>query len=120
MLSRVSHFPFGKFHRILRNVMAFKWLNKQGVESDRGFVLQRADRDTYEYREGDRVLRLSGESMFSGLGGASFGFSFDSTWRTARWQPPHSAAPISDQDRELIIGNIKEAVAFKGGTTEFL
>jgi hypothetical protein len=32
--------------------MGFTWLNKQGVESDEGLVLQRVDRFAFEYREG--------------------------------------------------------------------
>src|SRR5262245_39999601 len=44
--------------------MPFAWLNKQGVESNQGFVLQRVDRFTYEYRERDCRMRLGGESMF--------------------------------------------------------
>jgi hypothetical protein len=100
--------------------MALKWLNKQGVESDQGFVLQRVDRYTYEYREANRTLRLDGESMFSGLGGASFGFSFSPSWRTASWQPPNDAVQISGRNREQIVENIKEAMAFKGGITEFI
>jgi len=100
--------------------MTFRWLNKQGIESDQGFVLQRVDRYSYEYREGDRTLRLDGESMFSGLGSASFGFSFDPGWRTATWQSPKGAIPISDRDQERIVQNIKDAMAFMGGTTEFM
>src|SRR5260221_29418 len=100
--------------------MGFVWLNKQGVESDQGFALQSVDRFTYEYRVGGRTMRLDGESMFSGLGGASFGFSFNPSWRTARWQPPHSAVPITDREREQIVQNIKEAMAFMDGTTEFV
>jgi len=98
--------------------MTFRWLNKQGVESDQGFVLQSVDRYAFEYREGGKTLRLDGESMFSGLGNASFGFSFNPSWRTVGWQSPNGA--ISDRDRERIVQNIKDAMAFMGGTTEFV
>jgi hypothetical protein len=100
--------------------MTFRWLNKQGVESDQGFVLQRTDRFKYEYREDDRTLCLAGESMFSNLGNASFGFSFDSEWRSAGWQSPHDTITVSDQDRERIVQNIRDAMAFMGGTAEFV
>jgi hypothetical protein len=97
----------------------FEWLNKQGVKSDEGFALQRVDRFVYEYREGERVMRLDGESMFSGLGRASFGFSFNTTWRSARWQSPYANVPISERDRDKIKQNIREAMTFMGGTAEF-
>jgi len=87
-------------------------LNKQGVASDLDFTLQRVDRYTFEYREGDRSLPLKGESMFSGLGGASFGFSFDPSWRTTEWQSPNRTSPISKVDRERIMKNIEQAMAF--------
>ena len=56
--------------------MEFVWLNKQGVASDEGFVLQRVERFYFEYREANRRMRLNGESIVSGLGGASFGLAF--------------------------------------------
>lgn len=34
----------------------FKWLNKQGVESEEGFVVQVTSRSTIEYREGDKKI----------------------------------------------------------------
>ncbi|HWS71889.1 MAG TPA: hypothetical protein VN605_07220 [Thermoanaerobaculia bacterium] len=40
----------------------FIWLNKQGVESDRGFAVQRTDRFTAEYRERGKVVTLDVEA----------------------------------------------------------
>jgi len=99
--------------------MGFTWLNKQGVESDEGFVLQSVDRFAFEYREANRILRLTGESLYGGLGGASFGFGFDPGWRTARWQPPFEDVPITEGDRERIVQNITDAMAFMDGKAEF-
>lgn len=99
--------------------MQFTWLNKQGVASDQGFALQRVDRFAYEYRETNRTLRLTGESLFGGLGSATFGFGFDPSWRTTGWQPPFEAMPISERDRERIVQNIKDAMAFMGGKAKF-
>jgi len=99
--------------------MQFAWLNKQGVASDQGFALQRVDRFAYEYREANRAMRLGGESIATGLGNASFGFGFYSKWRDTRWEPPFSALPVSEDDRERIVRNIKEAIAFMGGLVEF-
>ena len=39
----------------------FTWLNKQGVQSDAGFVVQFTGRFTCEYREDGRVLELEVE-----------------------------------------------------------
>ena len=99
--------------------MTFTWLNKQGVESDEGFALQRVDRFAWEYHEGPRRMRLEGESLFAGLGSASFGFGFDATWRSANWQPPFDATPVSDRDRDRIVQNIHRALAFMGGMGKF-
>ena len=43
----------------------FSWLNKQGVQSERGFILQRTGRFTAEYREGNRVVTLDVEAGIS-------------------------------------------------------
>jgi hypothetical protein len=99
--------------------MQFVWLNKQGVASDQGFVLQRVDRFAFEYREADHTMRLEGESTYSGLGGASFGFSLYANWRNATWQPPFATVPINQNDRDRIVQNIKEAMTFMGGTVVF-
>jgi hypothetical protein len=99
--------------------MQFVWLNKQGVASDQGFVLQRVDRYAYEYREANRTMRLEGESIVAGLGDSSFGFGFYPHWRDTTWQPPYDAIPVSEEDRMRIVRNIREAMAFKGGKVEF-
>ena len=101
-------------------VFAYLYPNRQGCASSEGFTLQNADRYTLEYREANRKLRLEGDSMIGGLGDAKWGFSFDGTWRTAKWQPPYDNVPITDEDRERIIQNIKDALTFMGATWEFL
>jgi hypothetical protein len=97
----------------------FSWLNKQGVRSDEGIVLQRVDRYAFEYREANRTMRLEGESIVAELGSCSWGFGFYPNWRNATWMPPFETVPISDQDRKRIVQNIKEAAAFMGGKVEF-
>jgi hypothetical protein len=44
----------------------FTWLNKQGVQSDVGFIVQFTGRFTCEYREGSRIIELEVESGFLG------------------------------------------------------
>ena len=99
--------------------MTFVWLNKQGVASDQGFVFQRTERYACEYREANRTMRLEGESIFGNLGSASFGFGFYPSWREAEWQPPYDIIPVLDRERERIVQNIREAMAFMGGKVEF-
>lgn len=99
--------------------MHFSWLNKQGVASDQGFVVQRVERFAYEYREGERVMRLDGESIYGNLGNASFGFGFHPGWRAAKWQAPFDAQDILAGDRDRIVQNIKAAFDFMGGKAEF-
>ncbi|WP_396615431.1 hypothetical protein [Lysobacter soli] len=45
---------------------SFRWINKQGVESADGFVVQRSGRFTEEYRENDRSITIDVESGLSG------------------------------------------------------
>lgn len=44
----------------------FTWLNKQGVESDLGFAVQRTGRFTAEYREHGKIITLDVESGLNG------------------------------------------------------
>lgn len=99
--------------------MQFVWLNKAGVASDQGFVVQRVERYAIEYREANRVMRLRGDAMFGNLGNASFGFELDAGWQMAIWQPPFGNVQISQADRDRIIQNIKDAFTFMGGKVEF-
>jgi len=99
--------------------MSFVWKTKQSVESSEGYVLRSGGRFAFEYVESDHVLRLEGEDMYANLGHASFGFSFDPGWRTARWQPPYENDPILEHDRQRIVRNIEEAMAFMDGTARF-
>src|SRR4051794_12498175 len=50
----------------LGTAVMFKWLNKQSVESDRGFVVQFTGRFSMEYREGSKTVTLAVEGGFSG------------------------------------------------------
>ena len=37
----------------------FTWLNKQGVQSDSGFIVQFTGRFTAEYREGGKIMTVA-------------------------------------------------------------
>ena len=101
-------------------VFVYLYPNRQGCASSEGFALGCAGRYTLEYREANRKLRLEGDSMIGGLGDAKWGFSFDGTWRTAKWQPPYDNVPITDEDRERIMQNVKDVLTFMGSAWEFL
>jgi hypothetical protein len=86
----------------------FTWLNKQGVQSDRGFVLQRTGRFTAEYREHGKVVTLDVEAGLSGglqcliLDPDAFG----------RWDG--EAAKIPANQQQQMFQNVKEALEFQG------
>lgn len=44
----------------------FTWINKQGVQSDSGYVLQITGRFSAEYREAGRIMTIDLEFGFSG------------------------------------------------------
>ncbi len=83
----------------------FKWLNKQGVESDRGFILQFTGRFSMEYREGSKTLTLVVE------GGISGGRAFISVCDPIRsWD---DGPVLSSSERDRIVRNIREALEFQ-------
>jgi len=88
----------------------FKWLNKQGVESDAGFVVQFTGRFTCEYREAGYCLELEVES---GLMGdkpcVSIGRNAFAQWRGACVD---GESTVEQQVR--LLKNFKEAMAFQG------
>ena len=85
----------------------FTWLNKQGVQSDRGFAVQFTARSAAEYREADKVVTLAVESGLTG--GAPCIIvdpkAFD-RWDSGELIPPH--------ERARLFQNLKEAMEFQG------
>jgi hypothetical protein len=87
----------------------FTWLNKQGVQSDRGFIVQVIDRFTIEYREAGNVISVPFE----------FGMSDHKVCvivrphAFARWDndPPNAMIPLEKQQE--IFANFKEALVFQ-------
>jgi hypothetical protein len=89
----------------------FTWINKQGVRSDRGFVVQRTGRFSMEYTEGGKTLKLAVED------GASTSMLIDP--RSMRsWYGER--AEIPEVDRLRIVQNIREALEFQGANTRYL
>jgi len=85
----------------------FTWLNKQGVQSDRGFIVQRTGRFTAEYLEGDKVVTLDVES---GLNGGLPCIILDPS-AFVRWD---DGTPIAPVQQEKLFQNVKEAMEFQG------
>lgn len=87
----------------------FTWLNKQGVESDSGFIVQFTGRYTCEYREAGRTIEIEVEDGLSG-GLPSISVKRDAF---AKWgAKPFHEAPQEEQAR--LMKNLKEAFEFQG------
>ena len=84
-------------------VAEFRWLNKQGVESSEGFVVQFTGRFSAEYRENGRVLEVEIESGLSG-GNPAICYS-ETSFRS--W-----SSNIAEQKRAS--GNFARAIEFQG------
>jgi len=84
----------------------FKWLNKQGVESDKGFSVQFTGRFTCEYREGDKVLAIEIDDGYEGKDPCIL-VELD---EFSKW----GEDKLSARRQEEIIKNFKDALAFQG------
>lgn len=85
----------------------FTWLNKQGVKSDKGFIVQRTDRFSCDYREGVKKIEIEVES---GLIGDQFCINV-STKSFSSW---HGGESISSEKQAEILQNFKDAMEFQG------
>ena len=82
----------------------FRWLNKQGVESDSGFVVQFTGRFTAEYRERGFVVIVDVED--GGMSGDKANLLY------SRQSLIRSFSPQSERDR--VEANFREALLFQG------
>ena len=84
--------------------MSFTWLNKQGVKSSTGYVLQSMHRFYYHYIEGDHAMQVNVEP----------GIEYEEIfwdWN-AKWQSPHQSEEIPREKLVEIQRNISEALTF--------
>lgn len=86
----------------------FTWLNKQGVKSDRGFVVQRTGRFTAEYRDKGKVVTLDVES---GLLNGKPCISVDPD-AFQHWDG--ETATIPPEEQAQMFKNLREAEEFQG------
>ncbi|MCP3852161.1 MAG: hypothetical protein GY694_18265 [Gammaproteobacteria bacterium] len=88
--------------------MKFTWLNKQGVESSEGFIVQCVGRFESEYREKGKVMTIGYEHGVGG--GKSLLLLKKAAFR--RWDNDTTLLSNSEQDR--IYNNFKKAIEFQG------
>jgi hypothetical protein len=88
----------------------FKWLNKQGVESDAGFVVQRTGRFTCDYTEDGLTLEIEVE------GGQVGGQPCISILRNAfaKWPGKCKNGETEAEQQIRLLENFKEAMKFQG------
>lgn len=87
----------------------FTWLNKLGVQSDRGFVVLSTGRFTIDYREGGRKIEVYVERGFTESGKACV--TIEPT-AFERWDEDPHALPKTKQDE--LLANFTEAMEFQG------
>lgn len=88
----------------------FTWINKQGVQSDAGFIVQRTGRFTCEYREGGHSIELEVESSLVG-DRSCISISKDAF---ASWTGPLLNGETKNEQQARLLKNFKDATEFKG------
>lgn len=88
----------------------FKWLNKQGVESDSGFEVQRTGRFTCEYREHNFCIELEVES---GIIGETPCISI-SRDAFSKWQGVRVGNESEAEQQARLRSNFRDAMEFQG------
>ena len=86
----------------------FTWLNKQGVKSDKGFVVQSINRFVIEYRESTKIIKISVEAALLPSGKAGVYIYPD---EFEKW----SDGTLIPEDRQKeILKNFTDAMEFQG------
>jgi hypothetical protein len=86
----------------------FTYINKQGVKSDKGFIVQRTGRFTAEYQEGERKILIDLENGVLPNGKFCEIISKDAF---SRWD---DGTFITLEKQAEILKNFTEAMEFKG------
>lgn len=87
--------------------MTLRWINKQVVESDEGFVFQGMHRFFYHYIENDHVLKIEVEPSLRGED-----IYFESC---PKWESPFTREAISREKADVIRYRVDSALKFMGG-----
>lgn len=91
----------------------FTWLNKQGVVSDSGFILQFVDRFIAEYKEGVNTMKIEIEDGFIN-GKPTINVSHTAF---AKWTG--NGEPVQAEDQKRIAENFRLACEFQGLSVVF-
>lgn len=85
-----------------------RWLNKQGVSSSEGFILQRMHRFYYHYIENDHVMKINVEPL------RHDDQYYENIYANSleHWLPPHDEEIISSEKKMSIKKNIEAALEF--------
>lgn len=86
----------------------FKWLNNQGVVSDKGFIVQSINRFVIEYRELPNLIQISVERGML-KNGITCIYIYPDEFE--KW---NDGAPIPYEKQKEILQNFKEAMEFQG------
>lgn len=88
----------------------FNLLNKQGVQSDEGFIVQSINRFVIEYREGSKSISVFVERGVLKNGRAFVSISSDDF---KKW---NDGFPIEGKGQERILENFKKGMEFLGAS----
>lgn len=86
----------------------FKWLNKQGVESEKGFIVQAVSRFVIEYRQYSKTISLQVEVDFDSNTDKVTVIVHESSFR--KWDDGET---ITLPKQTEIIQNFKDAMEFQ-------
>ena len=88
-----------------------EWFSEPGVnilESDAGFSVEVLGRVGMRYSEAGRTVFVDSEVLAAPDAMVAYANSITS------WDPPHESEPLTEADRDRILGNIGRAFRFKG------
>ena len=85
----------------------FEWINKQGVRSEKGFIVQRTGRYTMEYCEGEHAMVFFLEPVVDPDTG-------NSSLIVQVYPFPAWGGPSAEHRHKEIIESLRRAIVFKG------
>ena len=86
----------------------FKELNKQGIQSDEGYIVQFVGRFEVEYRDGDKYISIYVEPGRSSSGSLSL---IIGKGAFEKWA---NNIPISEEQQKTILANFTKAINYFG------
>jgi len=87
--------------------MKLTWLNKKGVESENGEVVQFTGQSTAEYRKGDEVIEVGVEDGFAGG-------EISVRYKRKDFEKWSWGGRLSPSQKEQAINTFREALQFQG------